>query len=72
MPGSFPKAPKSYCLKNEKGKFLDVTKDIFPELDGLGMITDIEAGDLNGDGKPEIVFTGDWMPVSVFSYDGKR
>lgn len=36
------------------------------------MITDIEAGDLNGDGLPEIVFTGDWMPVTVFSYDGKK
>lgn len=71
-PGSFPKAPKGYCLKNEQGKFLDVTKDIFPELDGLGMITDIESGDLNGDGKPEIVFTGDWMPITVYSYDGKK
>lgn len=69
-PGLFPKAPKSYLLRNEKGKFVDITQAIFPELDGLGMITAIEAGDLDGDGTLELVFAGDWMPISVFSFDG--
>lgn len=71
-PGLFPKAPKSYYLKNEKGRFTDVTKDFFADLEELGMITDIEAGDLDGDGKPEIVFAGEWMPVTVFSFEGGK
>lgn len=70
--GRFPKAPKSYYLKNNKGQFQDATASDFPSLDGLGMITDIETADLNGDGKPEIAISGDWMPLTVFSYDGKQ
>ncbi len=70
-PGSFPVAPKSYLLKNEKGKFVDATKDFFPGLEDLGMITDIEAADLDGDGRKEVIIAGEWMPVSVFSFDGK-
>lgn len=71
-PGLFPKAPKSYCLKNENGRFTDVTKDFFPDLEELGMITDIESGDLDGDGKFEIVFAGEWMPLTIFSFDGGK
>jgi hypothetical protein len=72
IPGSFPKAPKSYYLKNNKGQFQDATANSFPALDGLGMITDIEAADINGDGKSEIIIAGDWMPLTVFSFDGKQ
>jgi hypothetical protein len=36
------------------------------------MITDLEAGDLDGDGKEELVVCGDWIPIRVFSYDGKQ
>jgi hypothetical protein len=71
-PGSFPVAPKSYLLKNEKGKFVDVTKDLFPALENLGMITDIEAADLDGDGRNELIIAGDWMPISIFSFEGKK
>src|SRR4030095_10256518 len=35
-----------------------------------GMITDIESGDLDGDQKPELIIVGDWLPVTVFNYDG--
>ncbi len=71
-PGLFPKAPKSYCLINDQGTFRDMTVTIFPDLDEIGMITDIKAGDLDGDGKDELIIVGDWMPVTVFSYDGKK
>jgi enediyne biosynthesis protein E4 len=71
-PGAFPKAPKSYFLRNNQGRFQDATSEVFPELDALGMITDIEAADLDGDGKIEIVISGEWMPISIFSFDGKK
>jgi hypothetical protein len=35
------------------------------------MVTDIQFGDLNGDGKAEMVVVGDWMPVTVFQSIGK-
>ncbi|MEO5907085.1 MAG: FG-GAP-like repeat-containing protein, partial [Saprospiraceae bacterium] len=70
-PGRYPESPKSYLLQNEKGRFKDVTLEVFKELDHLGMITDIESGDLDGDQRYEIVFAGEWIPITVFSYDGK-
>ncbi len=72
VPGRFPTAPKSYLLKNENGKFVDVTQELFPDLDAYGMISAIEVADLNGNGKEEIVLVGEWMPVSVFAWDGKQ
>ena len=72
VPGRFPTAPESFLLRNDQGKFTDVTLEIFPALKDLGMITDIEMDDLNGDGQVEVVFAGEWMPVTVFSWDGKH
>jgi hypothetical protein len=69
-PGRYPEPPKSFLLQNDKGKFKDVTHEVFPALENLGMITDIESGDLDGDQNPEIVFVGDYLPVTVFSYSG--
>ncbi len=71
-PGLFPQAPKSYCLINDQGTFRVMTSTIFPDLDEIGMITDIKAGDLDGDGKEELIIVGDWMPVTIFSFDGKK
>ncbi len=68
IPGRFPEIPKSYLLKNDSGKFTDVTKDVFPALEHLGMITDIKTGDLDGDQAEEVVFAGEWMPITIFSY----
>ena len=70
-PGDYPLSPKSYLLRNDKGFFKDVTQEVFPDLTEAGMITDVEAGDLDGDGRPEIVLVGEWIPVSIFSMNGK-
>ena len=72
VPGRFPIAPDSYLLRNDKGRFTDVTKDVFPALKGFGMISDIASADMNKDGKTDIVIVGEWIPVSVFTYNGKR
>ncbi len=71
-PGYFPKSPKSYVLINDHGKFRDVTKEVIPELDQLGMITSVCSADLDGDGIIELILAGDWMPVSLFRKEGKQ
>ncbi|MDQ3015567.1 MAG: CRTAC1 family protein [Bacteroidota bacterium] len=72
IPGAFPLPPKSYVLKNTNGKFKDVTKEVFPEFEGIGMITDMKAGDLDGDQRKELILAGDWMSIMAFSFDGKK
>jgi len=70
-PGAYPQSPRSYLLRNDNGRFKDVTHEVFPALKNLGMIADIESGDLDGDQNPEIVFVGEWLPIAVFSFDGR-
>lgn len=71
-PGQFPMSPKSFLLKNDNGQFTDATQNVFPAFNEIGMITDLQAGDLDGDGKAELVIVGDWMPILIFSFDGKK
>ncbi len=47
-------------------KFTDVTNDLIPELDNIGMVTDAAWTDLDGDGLPELVICGEWMSVKVY------
>lgn len=71
-PGHYPFSPRSYLLLNEGGKFIDITHSSSPDLMGPGMITDCEFADMDGDGDPDLVLAGEWMPVSIFSNDGGR
>jgi hypothetical protein len=71
-PGQYPKAPKSMVLRNDGGKFTDVTTQVAPAFQEIGMVTDIQFADLNHDGKSEMIVCGEWMPVTVFQYDGRQ
>ena len=70
VPGSYPKAPRSYLLKNENGKFKDITSEIIPELVNPGLVTSSIWVDVDNDHKKELVVVGEWMPISVFKYSG--
>ncbi|GGM80233.1 hypothetical protein GCM10010967_10020 [Dyadobacter beijingensis] len=68
IPGRYPEAPASYLLVNDgKGRFEARESPFFK----IGMVTDAQWGDLNGDGKAELVIVGEMMPVKVFSFNGK-
>lgn len=68
IPGRYPEAPASFLLVNDgKGRF-EIRESPFFKI---GMVTDAQWGDLNGDGKPELVIAGEMMPVKVFTYNGK-
>jgi hypothetical protein len=67
VPGAYPRAPRSYLLGNNGGKFSDVTASIIPELANIGMVTSIAVGNVEGDDDPEIVVAGEWMSLSVFN-----
>ncbi|GEO07798.1 hypothetical protein SAE01_02940 [Segetibacter aerophilus] len=69
--GSYPVTPKSLILKNDAGKFTDVTSAYCPELQYAGMITDGLWSDFDNDGKVDLIVAGEWMPVTVFKNTGK-
>jgi hypothetical protein len=70
--GSYPMAPKSSLLRNHEGKFTDVTEEYCPQLANLGMITDALWSDFDQDGKPDLVLSGEWMPVTFFRNMGNN
>ena len=69
VPSSYPATPRSFILKNEHGKFVDVTEQVAPEFQKLGMITGIAFGELQKDGKIQMVVVGEWLPISIFSVE---
>lgn len=68
--GQYPFSPRSYILKNENGKFTDVTKALNPSLVEPGMVSSAVWVDINQDKKPDLVLAGEWQPVRVFQNDG--
>ncbi len=67
IPGNYPQTPQSFLLLNDgKGHFTNAIQTIAPQLQQAGMITDAAWVDINGDNKPDLIITGEWMPVSVF------
>lgn len=68
---SYPLAPKSYLLRNDGNNFTDVTAEICPDLQNIGMVTAATWTDFDGDGKTDLVVSGDWMPIHFFKNDGK-
>jgi hypothetical protein len=72
-PRNYPYPTRSYLLRNDGGRFTDVTEQIAPELmQPGGMITAAVWVDFNGDGRLDLVTAGEWMALQFFQNDGKR
>ena len=59
-------AQPSYLLLNDgKGHFTLADSTVI-RLDNLGMVTSASFTDINHDGWPDLVVSGEWMPVKIF------
>jgi enediyne biosynthesis protein E4 len=65
-PGRWPTAVSSILLRNDNGKFVNVTSELSKDLINLGMVTDAKWQDLNADGFVDLVVVGEWMAVTIF------
>ncbi|WP_420322220.1 FG-GAP-like repeat-containing protein [Flagellimonas sp.] len=74
LPRNYPLSGKSYLLRNEtvngRIKFVDITSELGVEAHNLGMVTDADWADINGDSLLDLIVTGEWMPVTVFENKG--
>ncbi|MEI9944680.1 MAG: VCBS repeat-containing protein [Chitinophagaceae bacterium] len=68
----YSESPRSYILRNEKGKFVDATKDICPALEYGGLIDAAIFTDFNNDQKPDLIVSGEWMPVRFFRNENNK
>ena len=72
VPGAYPLAPESYLLRNDNGKFSDVTEAIAKGLKYAGMITDALWTDFDGDDKIDLILAGEFIPIMVFRNTGSE
>jgi len=71
VPRNYPYPTRSYLLRNDGGRFTDITQEAAPELaEPGGMITAAVWIDFDGDGHPDLVTAGEWMPLQFFKNDG--
>ncbi|HEY3386322.1 MAG TPA: VCBS repeat-containing protein, partial [Saprospiraceae bacterium] len=66
-PGRYPTNPESYILRNDGNKFVDVTKEVSPDFGNIGMVSDLEVGNIDSDPENELIVVGEWMPITVFN-----
>ena len=72
VPGKYPAAPESYILRNDNGKFTDVTERVCAELRHIGMVTSALWTDFDDDGHVDLMVTGEWMPITFFKNKARR
>ncbi len=72
IPKTYPYAPKSFLLENDKGKFTDVTETVAPELSHIGMVTSAVWNDIDGNHTNELILVGEWMPITIFKLESDR
>jgi hypothetical protein len=68
-PNYYPKPVSSYILRNDTSngrvKFTDITAQVAPKLQKIGLICDALWSDYDNDGWQDLVMIGEWMPVTI-------
>ncbi len=68
----YPLTPNSRLLRNDDGKFVDVSDTIAPGLRLTGLVTGALWSDYDGDGWVDLLVTHEWGPVAVWkNQEGK-
>jgi hypothetical protein len=67
-PWHYPKPVSSFIFRNDskngKVKFTDVTMEVAPDLQNIGMVCDALFTDFDNDRQTDLICTGEWMPIT--------
>lgn len=70
IPGHFPISPQSHLLRNDSQKghlhFVDVTKELAPDLSKIGLVSAALWSDANADGALDLFIATEWGPIFFF------
>ncbi len=70
IPGQYPQAPVSRLLRNDGGRFTDVTVSLAPGLESIGMVTSALWSDADNDSRLDLLLALEWGPVSYWRNAG--
>ena len=72
-PWSYPKPVSCFIYRNDSKnghvKFTDVTNQVAPSLQNIGLVCDALCTDFDNDGWPDIILAGEWMPLTFLKND---
>jgi hypothetical protein len=71
IPGRYPEVPDSRLLRNDRGRFTDVTDESAPGLRKCGMVTSALWSDVNRDSRMDLLIAVEWGPVKLFLNKGR-
>ncbi|MCF0072713.1 VCBS repeat-containing protein [Dyadobacter sp. CY261] len=75
-PWHYPKPVSSVMLRNDSQngytKFTDVTKEVAPALTDIGLVCDALVTDFDNDTWPDLIFVGEWMPITFLKNKNGR
>jgi hypothetical protein len=66
IPGRYPLVPRSRLLRNDRGRFVDVTSSLAPGLERVGLVTGALLSDADGDGRLDLLVALEWGPVALW------
>ncbi|NND04971.1 MAG: VCBS repeat-containing protein [Saprospiraceae bacterium] len=71
-PGKYPFPVSSQILINNGHTYEDITSQIAPDLIEIGMVTDAQWTDFDGDSDQDLMLVGEWMPITILeNVEGK-
>jgi hypothetical protein len=73
VPWEYGVVPQSYLLQNNgKGKFIDVSSQLAPDISKVGFVTNAVWADVDKDGDMDLLVTLEWGGIVAFvNHDGK-
>jgi enediyne biosynthesis protein E4 len=64
-PNKYPKPVSSFVLQNNRGRFTDVTAQVAPALQNVGLVCDALWTDPDNDGWPDLLLATEWGPLML-------
>lgn len=76
LPGRYPQPVSSFVYRNDSRpghpKFTDVTADVAPSLNAVGLVCDAVWTDFDNDGAVDLILVGEWMPIRFLKNQHNR